>query len=198
MKIKRNQAFSNKLLKVLVVGGVVTIAAVNPFFGLLAAKVIEEELKKRKWKGLRSGLHRLKYRGFIEVEQNADGSYLVKATNAGKHQVERYDLDNISIQIPKKWDKQWRLIIFDIPTEKQKGRLALLAKLKDLRFIMLQKSVWAHPFECQNEVAVLARAFEVDKYVQHLLCSDVSSSGYLKEEFEKRNNVKLEKLEYRS
>src|SRR3989338_6282056 len=125
MKTKRNQAFSNKLLKALVIGGVVTIAAVNPFFGLLAAKVVEEELKKKKWKELK------------------------------------------------------------------KGRLALLAKLRELRFIMLQKSIWAHPFECQNEVTVLARAFEVDKYVQHLVCSSVSASEYLKREFEKRNNTKL-------
>jgi len=192
MKIKRNQAFSNKLLKVLVVGGVVTIAAVNPFFGLLTAKIIEDELKKRKWKGLKNGLHRLKYRGFVEVEQTPDGSYIVKATDAGKLQAEKYDLDNLSIKVPKKWDKQWRLIIFDIPTEKQKGRLALLSKLRELKFIMIQKSVWAHPFECQNEVAVLARAFEVDKYIQHLVCSNVSSSEYLKGEFEKRNNIKLE------
>ena len=192
MKTKRNQAFSNKLLKVLVVGGVVTIAAINPFFGLLTAKVIEEELKKRKWRGLRNSLYYLKHRGFVEVEQDADGLYSVKATDAGKLQAEKYDLDDISIKVPKKWDKQWRLVIFDIPADKQKGRLALLSKLKQLGFIMLQKSVWAHPFECQNEVAVLARAFEVDKYIQHLVCSNVSSSEYLKGEFEKRNNIKLE------
>ena len=191
MKTKRNQAFSNKLLKVLVVGGVVTIAAVKPFFGLLAAKVIEEELKKRKWKGLRRGLYSLKRRGFIDVEQNADDSYSVRATNTGKLQAEKYALDDIFIETPKKWDKQWRMVIFDIPAEKQKGRLALLSKLRELGFIMLQKSIWAHPFECQSEVAVLARAFEVDKYVQHLVCNSVSAGEYLKREFEKRNNTKL-------
>ena len=191
MKTKRNQAFSNKLLKALVIGGVVTIAAVNPFFGLLAAKVVEEELKKKKWKELKRGIHYLKRRGFIEIEQNTDGSYSVRSTDAGELQVEKYDLDNVFIKIPKKWDKQWRLVIFDIPAEKQKGRLALLAKLRELRFIVLQKSIWAHPFECQNEVTVLARAFEVDKYVQHLVCSSVSASEYLKREFEKRNNTKL-------
>ena len=191
MKIKRNQAFSNKLLKVIVVGGVVTIAAINPFFGLLTAKVIEEELKKKKWKELRRGLYSLKRRGFIDVEQHAGGSYSVRATNVGKLQAEKYDLDNIFIKMPKRWDRQWRMVIFDIPAEKQKGRLALLAKLRKLGFIMLQKSIWAHPFECQDEVAVLARAFEVDKYVQHLVCSGVSAGEYLKREFEKRNNTKL-------
>src|SRR3989338_8257718 len=191
MKIKINQAFSNKLLKVLVVGGVITIAAVNPFFGLLAAKVIEEELRKRKWQRFRRDLYYLKRRGFIEVDQNSDGSYLVRATSAGKRQAKKYDLDDIFIQIPKKWDKQWRLVMFDIPVGKQQGRLALLSKLRQLGFIMLQKSIWAHPFECQNEVAVLARAFEVDKYVHQLTCDNISAGEYLKNEFEKRNNTKL-------
>ena len=159
-EMKRKQVFANKLLKVLVVGGVVTIAAVNPFFGLLAAKVI-------------------------------DGSYLVRATSVGKKQAKKYDLDDIFIKIPKKWDKQWRLIMFDIPVGKQKGRLALLSKLRQLGFIMLQKSIWAHPFECQNGVAVLARAFEVDKYVHQLTCDNISAGEYLKNEFEKRNNTKL-------
>ena len=189
--MKRKQVFANKLLKVLVVGGVITIAAVNPFFGLLAAKVIEEELRKRKWQRFRRYLYYLKRRGFIEVNENSDGSYLVRATSAGKRQAKKYDLDDIFIQIPKKWDKQWRLVMFDIPVGKQKGRLALLSKLRQLGFIMLQKSIWAHPFECQNEVAVLARAFEIDKHIHQLTCDNISAGEYLKSEFEKRNNTRL-------
>jgi len=189
--MKRRQVFANKLLKVLVVGGVVTIAAVNPFFGLLAAKVIEEELKKRKWQRFRRDLYYLKHKGFIEVDPNSDGSYSVRATSVGKQQVKKYDLDDIFIKTPKKWDKRWRLVVFDIPVGKQKGRLALLSKLRELGFIMLQKSIWAHPFECQNEVAVVARAFEVGQHVHQLTCDSISAKEYLKSEFEKRNNTRL-------
>ncbi|MBI3274137.1 MAG: hypothetical protein HYZ69_03255 [Candidatus Colwellbacteria bacterium] len=191
MKVNRNRAFSNKLLKVLAISGVVAIAATNPFFGVVASHVLREELKRRKWKNFRGDLYYLKRRGFIDVCQNFDGSYSVNATSAGKCQAAKYKLDEIAIKVPKKWDKQWRLIIFDIPIEKQKGRLALLSKLRELRFIMLQKSVWVHPFECRNEVATLAKAFEVDKYIQQLTCSNVSAGEFLKEEFEKRNNIRL-------
>lgn len=192
MKVSRKQAFANNLLKVLVVGGIITIAATNPFFGVKAIGAIQKELKRRKWQKFRSDLYYLKRRGFVEVDQNSDGSYVVKTTAAGRHQAEKYRLDDIAIKTPKKWDKQWRMVIFDIPINKQKGRLALLSKLKELGFIMLQKSVWAHPFECRSEVAILARAFEVDRYVQHLVCKDASAGQYLQEEFEKRNNIKLQ------
>lgn len=189
--MKRNQAFSNKLLKAIIVGGVVTIAAVNPFFGVLAAHVAREELRKRKWRQFKDNLYYLKRRGFIDVAQNSDGSYSVGATSAGKRQAEKYNLDDISIKVPKRWDKQWRVVTFDIPTDKKQARFALLSKLKHLGFIMLQKSVWVHPFECRDEISVLARAFGVDKYIQQLTCRDISARKYLQDEFEKRNNTKL-------
>ena len=191
MKIKRKQSFVNNLLKALVLGGLVVVASTNPLFGIKIIGAIQKDLKRKKWRDFYRNLGYLKRRGFIEVEQNSDGSYSVEATDSGRLQSERYDLDNITIKAPKKWDKQWRLIIFDIPVEKQKSRLALIPKLKELGFIMLQKSVWAHPFECHNEVAVLARAFEIDQYVNYITCSKVSSDDYLIGEFEKRNRVIL-------
>ncbi|MEK7139019.1 MAG: hypothetical protein AAB799_02470 [Patescibacteria group bacterium] len=191
MKIKRKQSFVNNLLKTLVLGGLVVVASTNPLFGIKIIGAIQKDLKRKKWRDFYRNLGYLKRRGFIEVEQNSDGSYSVEATDSGRLQSERYDLDNITIKAPKKWDKQWRLIIFDIPVEKQKSRLALIPKLKELGFIMLQKSVWAHPFECHNEVAVLARAFEIDQYVNYITCSKVSSDDYLIGEFEKRNRVIL-------
>ncbi|OGN08174.1 MAG: hypothetical protein A3J46_00865 [Candidatus Yanofskybacteria bacterium RIFCSPHIGHO2_02_FULL_41_11] len=189
--MKRSQAFSNKLLKVLVVGGVVTIAAVNPFFGLLAAKVIEEELKKRKWKRFKDDLYYLKRRGLVKTYQNRDGSYRVTSTTEGRRQVAKYDLEDIRIKIPQKWDKYWWFVIFDIPTEKQKGRLALLSGLRRLGFIKFQKSVWVHPFKCRNEVATLAKISDVEEYVHWLVCRDTSAGNYLRNEFEKRNTIKL-------
>ena len=189
--MKRSQAFSNKLLKVLIVGGVVTIAAVNPFFGLLAAKVVEEELKKRKWKRFKDDLYYLKRRGLVKTYQNRDGSYQVISTAEGRRQVAKYDLEDIKIKVPQKWDKYWRFIIFDIPTEKQKGRLALLSGLRRLGFIKFQKSVWAHPFECKNEVAMLAKTSGIEEYVHWLVCRDTSAGSYLQDEFEKRNAIRL-------
>src|SRR3989344_6145306 len=189
--MKRSQAFSNKLLKVLVVGGVVTIAAVNPFFGLLAAKVIEEEFKKRKWKRFNDDIYYLKRRGLIKTYQNRDGSYRVTSTAEGRRQVAKYDLEDIKIKVPKKWDRCWRFIVFDIPTEKQRGRLALLSGLRRLGFVKFQKSVWAHPFECKNEVAMLAKTSGIEEYVHWLVCRDTSAGNYLRNEFEERNTIKL-------
>ena len=192
MRQNKKRSFTSNLLQTLVIGGLVIVASTNPLFGVKLIGAFQKELKRKKWREFYQNLYYLKRRGFIEIEQNPDGSYSVQTTDSGKRQSEKYDLDNITIKAPKKWDRQWRMIIFDIPAEKQKSRLALLPKLKELGFIMLQKSVWAHPFECHNEVAVLARAFEIDQYVKYLTCSKVSAAAYLQSEFEKRNNILLD------
>src|SRR3989344_4593151 len=56
------------------------------------------------------------------------------------------------IKKPARWDKLWRLVIFDIPEEERTGRMALAAKLKELGFYPLQKSVFIHPYECKDEI----------------------------------------------
>ena len=183
--------FPNKLLKVLVVGGVITIAAINPFFGLLTAKVIEGELKKRKWKRFKDDLYYLQNRGLIKMHRNPDGSYKVQSTGNGRRSVKNMFSDNVVIKVPPKWDRQWRLVIFDIPAVKKQARYALLARLKKFGFVMLQRSVWAYPFDCQKEIWFLARMLEIENYIQCIKCSEISGGEYLKREFERINQTQL-------
>ena len=186
-----DKPFSRILLITLVVGGVVLVSATNPYFGIKAIGAIQKELKRRKWKQLRSSLYHLRRKGFINVESNPDGTYIIKTTKAGREHVRKYNLDSLSIEIPKQWDKNWRLVIFDIPAKKYKARHALLVKLKELGFVMFQRSVWAHPFECKNEIAVVGKAFEVERYIHQITCHEISGGEQLRYDFEKRNSIKL-------
>lgn len=191
MIINKDRPFSRILLTTLLISGAVLVAATNPYFGIKAIEAVQKELKRRKWRQLQNDLYYLRRRGYIDVESNPDGTYLVKTTKAGQEQAFKYNLDNLSIKVPKKWDRNWRLIIFDIPAHRQKARLALLAKLKELGFIMLQRSIWAHPFECKKEIAVVGKAFEVERYIHEITCHEISAGDILADEFKKRNNSKL-------
>src|SRR3989344_5130016 len=186
-----DKPFSRILLTSLVIGGVVLVAAANPYFGIKAIGVIQKELKRRKWEQFRSDLYHLRRKGFINVESNPNGTYTIKTTKAGREQAHKYDLDNLFIEIPKKWDRNWRLVVFDIPAKKYKARSALLGKLKELGFVMLQRSIWAYPFECKNEIAVVGKAFEVERYIHQITCHEISGEEQLRYDFEKRNGIIL-------
>jgi phenylacetic acid degradation operon negative regulatory protein len=56
----------------------------------------------------------------------------------------------------RKWDGQWRLVLFDVPQSRAAVRTRLRRKLRELRFGWLQNSVWINP----DPVDELKRDFE--------------------------------------
>lgn len=193
--VPRKKSFSHKLLKALAIsgaiGGVVILAAANPYFGIKAIGAVTKELKRRKWGEINKRLHRFRQQGLANVEQNPDGTFSVSITRAGQKALVKYDVDTISIKNKREWDGVWRIFLFDIPVRKKAARAALLAKLKELGFVMLQKSVWAHPYPCRNELAVIAKAFEVEPYIRFHEAYSMSHEEKIRIAFEKRNGLKL-------
>ena len=70
-----------------------------------------------------------------------------------------------AIDKPKVWDKQWRLVIFDIPEKHKYVRVVLRAKLKQLHFKKWQNSIWVSPYkidaDIEAELAALGNKFFV-------------------------------------
>src|SRR3989344_7251353 len=50
----------------------------------------------------------------------------------------------------REWDKKWRILIFDIKETNRTTRNYLRAKIKELGFGYLQKSVWISPYDVLN------------------------------------------------
>ena len=56
--------------------------------------------------------------------------------------------------------------MFDIPQRHDLARRALTARLQMLGFVLLQRSVWVHPFPCFDEIEVIKDAFpEITPYI---------------------------------
>ena len=187
----KKDSFSRHFLKALAVGGVVVIASSNPYFGLNVIGAFKKQLDKKKWKEFYKELYMLKYRKRINVSENPDGSYNVKITNLGKNLVTKYNLNDLTINQPEQWDGFWRFCSFDIPGVKKHARQALLAKLKDLGFIMAQKSLWTHPFECREELAVIAKAFEVEPYIHFFVAHDIDKDRFFRKKFSDKSGIYL-------
>ena len=93
-------------------------------------------------------------------------------------------IDTISVQKPRKWDGKWRIILFDIPMRFKKGREGLRWKLKDLGCKQLQKSVWAYPYPCEEEVLLVADFYGLRKYVEILTVDKALNEQSIKKLFQ--------------
>ncbi|HEY4474456.1 MAG TPA: hypothetical protein VJC06_00845 [Candidatus Paceibacterota bacterium] len=188
---KFKESFSYKLLKALAMGGSIVLASSNPYFGLKIGEAFKRELSRKKWGEFHKEINKLKRKKRINVSQNSDGSYNVEITNLGKNLVSKYNLDDLIIKQPEQWDGFWRFCSFDIPGPKKQARQALLFKLKELGFVMAQKSLWTHPFECREELAVIAKAFEVEPYIHFFVAHDLDKDTLLRKKFADKTGTYL-------
>ena len=92
-------------------------------------------------------------------------------------------MDDIKIKKPKKWDKQWRIVIFDIPEKFKGAREALREKLKELGFVELQKSVFAYPFECEDEINFIVEVFQIRPFVRLVKAGSFTNEEQFKIKF---------------
>lgn len=78
------------------------------------------------------------------------GRVRIKITPRGLKRLSLFlDLEKFS---RKKWDKKWRLVVFDIEEKHKSQRDKIRSKLKSLGFGMLQESVWISPFPIEGEL----------------------------------------------
>lgn len=103
-------------------------------------------------------------------------------TKSGKRRSISYQMDNIVLNEPAKWDSIWRIVMFDIPETKKTNRDIFRTKLKSLGFTKLQKSTWISPIPCRDQVVFLAHILEIDPYVVFLETKqmDLSPSSNLR------------------
>jgi len=130
-------------------------------------------------------LYRLKRHGIIK-EYFKDKEPYLELTLRGKETLKRYLTGDFIIEKPLKWDKKWRLVIFDIPNDKKKTRDILRHKLETLGFFNLQESVYVFPFDCQNEIEVLKNIYYIKPYVQYIVADRIETEIDLLKKFTDR------------
>ncbi len=87
-----------------------------------------------------------------------------------------------------KWDKKWRVVIFDVPQELHLKRVKFRNKLKSLGFVMLQKSVFTFPYPCHEEIGDICKSLNISDYVDIIIAESV---GFKEKELIKIFDLKI-------
>lgn len=119
-------------------------------------------------------LWRLEKQGYIKRYQKEKKRF-AKLTKLGEKQALKYLSNDFIITKPKKWNKKWHLVIFDIPNDKKNLRDVVRLKLKKLGFLQLQKSVFIYPFDCRDIIRSLKYIYGLSTYIQYIVAEDVES-----------------------
>lgn len=118
-------------------------------------------------KKVRIGFKNLERRKLIKIKNDN-----VAFTNRGFQWLEKSKFSKLRIK-KQKWDKKWRIVIFDIPEDFRKQRNTFRFKLKSLGFYLLQESVFVYPFPCEEELGFLASYLNITDYIDIMVAESI-------------------------
>ena len=122
---------------------------------------------------------RLEEKGFITIKNG-----LVHLTEKGETALARYTLEEKTHMRPKRWDKKWRVIIFDINEKRKRIRESVRRMLLSFGFVRLQDSVWVYPYDCEDLIVLLKAELKIGKELLYMIVDSIENDTGLKRHFE--------------
>jgi DNA-binding transcriptional regulator PaaX len=131
---------------------------------------------------LEQSLANLKRKGQIKFVQGRTG-WRVELTERGQEEFLALETREKILTRPKKWDKKWRLLVFDIPEAKKKVRDRVRYALISFGFYRLQDSVWAYPYECEEVLELLRTKYGVRYEALYIRAEKIAKDQWLQKHF---------------
>jgi DNA-binding transcriptional regulator PaaX len=161
--MKKERSITNYLLAAVGLVGLMFVGALAPnVFVAFGAFIPKAKYSKRQ---IINACYYAKKSKLVSVAYDREKT-IIKLTKEGKEKLLKFRFDGLKLQIQKKWDKKWRLVVFDIPENHKQGRNAFSAKLREMGFFQFQKSVWITPYPCEDEIDFIKEIYEIRNFVR--------------------------------
>ena len=136
----------------------------NPF--AVSGTVTNKRTSKFKEITIRQSIRRLQKQGFVEKK----GLKFVLTIKG--QELARYIIGRKNVQM-RKWDRKYRVVIFDIPENKRKIRNWLREELYLLDYKKLQESVLIGKYALPDDLIEEIKKYKIGNYVNYLLVDKV-------------------------
>ena len=178
-KKTRNKNLQRIILSVIATAGFLSIAAVAPNAIQALGMLGNYGKKKRQIEIIANSRKRLVAHGLLEYTPEG----FLKLTTKGEEKLRQLESHDYIIKKPKRWDKKWRLLIFDIKEENRPTRDKIRRTLVSIGFERLQDSVWVYPYDCEDLITLLKADFKIGKDVLYIIADSIENDLWLKKQF---------------
>jgi|SRR3989338_10471971 len=117
-------------------------------------------------------------KGLLKVENGR-----MRLMPKGERMLGRLKLEEYGVQMRKRWDGRWRVLIFDVPEFRKTTRDKMRRTLTSVGFVQLQKSVWVYPHDCEDVIVLLKAELKIGKDVLYLIVDELENDKWLRREF---------------
>lgn len=186
MRIVKDEKIDPKVKNILILlgaGAFLSMSILMPGLPIVLKPYLnkKKENERQEWEmfnswRLRQVISRLEKQKDVEIVDD-----IVKITKKGRQKLLKFDLENIELK--RKTDGKWRLIIYDIANLRKPQREQFRKMLNQLNFFRLQESVYLTPFICEEEIEYLRQTFEIGREVQILKIKEIEHEDEYKKYF---------------
>ena len=132
----------------------------------------QENVDKR----LYQALARLRAKGLV-TKQNT-------LTKSGRARAVGLDsIETVAPTIPLRWDRKWRVVMFDIWETRKAERDRLRGVLLRMGFVKLQASVWIFPYPCEELFVYVRTQLRLGPAVKYMVVDEIDNDRALRIEF---------------
>src|SRR3989344_7555325 len=154
--------------------GFLSVALLAPnaikMFGRNPAKFFKNNIYRSRDKLIEKGL--------LAYTQKNGKKYLV-LTGKGERKLREWGVAGYSLDKPKRWDKKWRILTFDIWEKRREVRDKLRLVLRRMGFYQMQRSVWVYPYDCEDFIQLLKADFRIGKGMVYIIADQVENAKIL-------------------
>lgn len=181
-KQRRKRYIQDAILSTLVFGGALALAALAPAV-LVAVGQIAKQSGYKMGSRARIAAGRLAQKGFIRFV-DIGGKKHIEITAAGK---QFFDLEAAKLAArtrrKSRWDRRYRMVIFDIPEKRKADRQRLRLLVRELGFLRLQDSVWVTPHESEELVTLIKADLRFGKDVMYVIVEAIENDSWIRKHF---------------
>lgn len=184
MRIIDQESNSGKIIRALGFGVGIAVALSNRRASYKITKSLVKEIfgLNKKPQNVSSYFLKLRKQKLIEIKKEGKYHKLILTEN-GQEIFLRFNYEQLKINKPRIWDRNFRVVAFDIPEKKRAARDSLREKMKEMGFVKFNDSVWVFPFPCQKEIDFVANYWKVGKYVHFILAKNITNRNVLERVF---------------
>jgi len=166
------------ILKTVGAAGLVAVALLAPN-ALSAMSKLGFIPSKRQREYIHASKDRLLKRGLLKYE---NGKLLL--TRSGEDRLRRLKILDYQFKKPYRWDRKWRVLIFDVPEKRKSLRNKIRETLLLIGFRHLQDSVWIYPYDCEDIVTLLKADFRIGKDLLYMVVEKLEYDRSFREYFD--------------
>ena len=168
----------NLILGTVGVAGIIAVGLVAPNV-LRAMKKLGLFPHERQEESILASKNRLIKKGLLEYNKRDE----LRITTKGKKVLAIKSFLNKKKEKKPKWDKKWRILIFDIPEGQKSDRDSLRHTLNTIGFMRLQDSVWVYPYNCEDLVTLLKMDLEIGENLLYMIVEAIENDTPIRKYF---------------